>query len=54
MTLLIPVIVIAITMFRPICAWVRQKFGNILVRASLHRVYHVTEVVQAMVGTCYG
>ena len=30
-----------------------QKFRNILVRASLRRVYHVTEEIQAELGTCY-
>ena len=33
---------------------VSQKFCNILVRASLGRVYYVTEAVQVIVGTCYG
>ena len=28
-----------------------QKFSNILLRASSPRLYHVTEVVQAVVGT---
>ena len=32
----------------------RQKFGNILVWTSLQWVYHVTESVQAMDGTCCG
>ena len=32
----------------------KSKFYNILVSASLQRVYHVTEAVQAVVGTLCG
>ena len=32
-------------------SWVSQKFCNILRRVSLRRLYHVTEAVQAVVGS---
>ena len=36
-------------------SWVNEKFYNILVvKASLQHIYHVSESVQAMKGTCYG
>ena len=38
--------------FKPIFTRVSQKFGNILLHASLRHVYHMTKVVQAVVGTC--
>ena len=31
-----------------------QKFSNILVHVSLWHVYHMTEAVQAVEGTCSG